>query len=75
MKVNYLSIKLGENSTQTEIPEALKYRFEETGESLYKMFYVLDLSDCFLMVSCGFSLYSLFAITCKFGPEASLDSS
>lgn len=75
MKVDYFSIKLGENSTQTEVPEALKYRFEEAGESLYKMFYVLDLSDCFLMVSCSFFLYSLFAITCKFGPEASLDSS
>ena len=75
MKVNYFSIKLGENSIQTEVPEALKYKFEETGESLCKMFYVLDLSNCFLMVSCSFFLYSLFPITCKFGPEASLASS
>lgn len=48
MKVDYFSIKLGKTPLQTGSPcEALKYRFEEAGESLYKMFYVLDLSDCF----------------------------
>ena len=73
MKVNYLSIKLGENSTQTEIPEALKYRFEETGESLYKMFYVLDLSDCFLMVSFILFLYTLYCCKLDIKIEAILN--
>ena len=62
------------NFTQTKVPEAFKYHFEETEESLCEMFYVLDLSDCFFMVFCNFFLYPLFPTTCTFGPESCLDS-
>lgn len=54
---------LSQSSTQTKVPAVFKYQSEGTGESPCEMFYVLDLSDCFLMVSCNFLLYFLYTVS------------